>query len=96
MRICYISADTAGILQVPGFEWAVFRLGHPGIIKNIEVDTNHFKGNFPDSILIEGTTLDGEDWTNAHWVTLLPHQKVYTLLLHHTVHVESIFLRKLE
>lgn len=38
-------ADQRGILQVSGWEWAVFRLGHPGVIRNIEVDTNHFKGN---------------------------------------------------
>lgn len=37
--------DEQGILQVPGSEWAVFRLGHPGVIHNIEIDTNHFKGN---------------------------------------------------
>lgn len=36
--------DKKGILQVPGFEWAVFRLGHPGVISRIEIDTNHFKG----------------------------------------------------
>uniref|UniRef100_A0A3P9PK47 Allantoate amidinohydrolase n=1 Tax=Poecilia reticulata TaxID=8081 RepID=A0A3P9PK47_POERE len=39
-----LQADQQGILQVPGWEWAVFRLGHPGLIGSIEVDTNHFKG----------------------------------------------------
>jgi len=36
--------DGRGILQVPGSEWAVFRLGHRGVISQVEVDTNHFKG----------------------------------------------------
>lgn len=39
-----LQADQRGILQVPGWEWAVFRLGQAGLIRHIEVDTNHFKG----------------------------------------------------
>ncbi|XP_042359057.1 allantoicase isoform X2 [Plectropomus leopardus] len=39
----YLKADQRGILQVPGGEWAVFRLAHPGEINRIEVDTYHFK-----------------------------------------------------
>ena len=29
--------------QVPGSEWAAFRLGLPGTVAAVEVDTNHFK-----------------------------------------------------
>lgn len=36
--------DQQGILQLTGWEWAVFRLGHPGTIHRVEVDTTHFKG----------------------------------------------------
>lgn len=39
-----LQADQRGILQVPGSEWAVFRLGHSGVIHSVEVDTLHFKG----------------------------------------------------
>lgn len=39
-----LQADQRGILQVPGLEWAVFRLGHSGVIHSVEVDTLHFKG----------------------------------------------------
>ncbi|XP_006812168.2 allantoicase-like [Saccoglossus kowalevskii] len=53
-RPSILEADDKGVLIVPGKEWCVFRLGHPGIIKNIEIDTNHFKGNYPDSCYIEG------------------------------------------
>jgi len=49
--------DPAGVLAVPGNEWSAFKLGLPGVITNIEVDTNHFKGNFPDSVTIEGANL---------------------------------------
>src|SRR5262249_6300474 len=36
-----------------GHDWCVVRLGHRGTIRKIEVDTNHFKGNFPESCMIE-------------------------------------------
>ncbi len=35
------------------FDWAIVKLGHRGVIGSIEVDTNHFKGNFPESCAIE-------------------------------------------
>ena len=48
------AGDEGGALEIPGYEWCAFKLGFPGFMKVIEVDTNHFKGNFPDSIAIEG------------------------------------------
>lgn len=33
----------------PGNDWAIVALARPGVIRRIEVDTAHFKGNFPDS-----------------------------------------------
>ena len=36
-------ADQAGILQVPGSEWAVFRLGLRGTPTEVILDTHHFK-----------------------------------------------------
>lgn len=38
----------------PGFDWIVLRLGAPGSVEAIEVDTNFFKGNCPDRCSIEG------------------------------------------
>jgi allantoicase len=37
----------------PGHDWAIVKLGMPGTIHRVEVDTAHFKGNFPDSCSIE-------------------------------------------
>ena len=75
-RPAVLEADGEGILQVPGHEWAVFRLGLRGTPAEIVLDTNHFKvartllsisrntflfqGNFPDSALIEFTDIDVE------------------------------------
>ncbi|XP_047430069.1 allantoicase [Mugil cephalus] len=79
-----LEVDQRGILQVPGCEWAVFRLGCPGMICNIEVDTNHFKGNFPDSCRMEACTLSPEEeahcirttWNCSKWEVLLPPKKL--------------------
>ncbi|XP_047243457.1 allantoicase isoform X2 [Girardinichthys multiradiatus] len=86
-----LKADQRGILRVPGWEWAVFRLGHPGLISSIEVDTNHFKGNFPDSCRIEACLLTPEEemrciqtrWNSGKWEVLLPPQKLRPHQRHH-------------
>ena len=38
----------------PGHDWMVIALGLPGEVKRIEIDTAHFKGNFPDKISLQG------------------------------------------
>ena len=43
----------------PGWDWAILKLGAPGQIRRIEVDTNFFKGNYPDSCMIEGVHKPG-------------------------------------
>uniref|UniRef100_A0A3Q2QP05 Allantoate amidinohydrolase n=1 Tax=Fundulus heteroclitus TaxID=8078 RepID=A0A3Q2QP05_FUNHE len=91
-----LQADRRGILQVPGWEWAVFRLGHPGLIRSIEVDTNHFKGNFPDSCRIEACLLTPEEevqcvqtrWNSGKWEVLLPAQKLRPHHRHHYTDAE--------
>ena len=54
----------------PGHDWVVVRLAAEGRVRRIELDTNHFKGNYPDTASIEGST-DGESWTE-----LLPRTKL--------------------
>nr|XP_057928118.1 allantoicase isoform X2 [Doryrhamphus excisus] len=79
-----LQVDQRGILQLPGHEWAVFRLGHVGVIRAVEVDTAHFKGNFPDSCKVEVCTLTPEEeaqclatnWNSGKWRILLPTQKL--------------------
>jgi len=38
----------------PGHDWVVIRLGHPGVIERAELDTTHFKGNYPAACRLEG------------------------------------------
>lgn len=63
----------------PGFDWAVVRLGAPGMVSRVEIDTNHFKGNYPDSASLEACDAPGAslaDLREAHWVPLLPQAKL--------------------
>lgn len=39
--------------RAPGFDWCVLALGQAGLIEKIEIDTAHFKGNFPAQVSIQ-------------------------------------------
>ncbi len=38
----------------PGHDWIIVRLGVPGTPRMLELDTNFFKGNFPDTAQVHG------------------------------------------
>jgi len=62
-------------------DWVIIRLAHKGIIERILVDTCHFKGNYPDSCLIEGCTISQDDEKllaadSVQWTTILPLVKL--------------------
>ena len=59
----------------PGHDWAIVRLGAPGVVRKIEIDTNHFKGNYPGSASIDACMEPGADLAQAErasWMPLLP------------------------
>ena len=63
----------------PGHDWLILRLGAPGRVRKLEIDTNHFKGNYPDSASVDachapGSTLS--DLTSRKWTELLPQVKL--------------------
>ena len=71
----------------PGHDWSIIKLGMPGQIRRLEVDTTWFKGNFPESCSLEATNavnLREEDLTDLSvaWEIVLPRTK----LLAHTRH----------
>ena len=37
------------------FDWLIIKLGHAGTINKIEIDTHHFKGNYPDRCSVQAT-----------------------------------------
>ena len=65
----------------PGNDWAILAVGHPGVIKAIEVDTAHFKGNYPDQCSVQaayvrGGTDESLVTQSMFWRELLPPQKL--------------------
>jgi allantoicase len=63
----------------PGFDWVVLRLGHPGRIEQVEIDTAHFKGNFPHQVSMHAASLQAEDESDLaseclYWPVLLEPQ----------------------
>jgi len=72
----------------PGNDWVILALGAPGIIESVEVDTAHFKGNYPDRVSLEAAhfashreaTHDSEQWRTllAETKLQMDHQHTYT------------------
>ena len=66
----------------PGNDWAIIKLGRAGTVTSIDVDTTHFKGNFPDECSVESCNSsagsDGEALTSSsvQWKVLLPRTKL--------------------
>ncbi|KDO31140.1 allantoicase [Saprolegnia parasitica CBS 223.65] len=77
-RPAILTVDARGLLTVPGDDWVVLKLGHVGIVERIEVDTAHFKGNFPESCFIEGCFYEGNNVLSASvtWRPVLPRTKL--------------------
>ena len=62
-------------------DWLIVRLAHKGNIEKILIDTCHFKGNYPDSCLIEGCDIAYKeenklDSNAIQWITILPQSKL--------------------
>ncbi|GIF70341.1 putative allantoicase [Asanoa ishikariensis] len=59
----------------PGEDWAIVRLGVPGRVRGVVVDTSHFTGNFPPEASVFGCRLGGhpslDDLNAADWAPLL-------------------------
>jgi len=63
----------------PGNDWVIIALGQAGEIERAEIDTAHFKGNYPDRVSIEGATFASDEQAaraKDEWRTLLPESKL--------------------
>ena len=45
--------------RTPGHDWAIVKLGIPGIIRGVVIDTSFFTGNYPEHASIDACTIDG-------------------------------------
>src|SRR5689334_4163320 len=64
----------------PGHDFAIVRLGAPGVVRGVVVDTAFFTGNYPPEVSVEGCGLAGypgpDELAAADWVTLVPRSPV--------------------
>jgi len=64
----------------PGNDWVIIELGHAATVEKIEIDTAHFKGNYPDRVSVQGALVkestDQSLVTQAmFWPVILGEQK---------------------
>ena len=63
-------------------DWLIMKFGKIGIINKLEIDTHHFKGNYPDSCTIQTATILKNVSTNsiikssAKWKIILNKAKL--------------------
>jgi allantoicase len=68
--------------RTPGFDWCIVRLGLPGLIRGVVVDTSHFKGNYPEQCSLEACAIDGVPTTeqlisdSVLWTEILPQSNL--------------------
>jgi allantoicase len=68
----------------PGQDYAVVRLGVPGVVRGVVIDTAWFKGNYPPFASVEATSMDGAgeaapsiaELEQAQWETLVPRSAI--------------------
>ncbi|MFD8996585.1 allantoicase [Streptomyces abikoensis] len=63
-------------------DWAIVRLGVPGVVRGVIVDTAHFRGNHPHAVGVEGASLPGSPSPadlladDVKWTVLVPRTPV--------------------
>jgi len=76
----------------PGPDWSIVKLGCEGTINKVTIDTCHFKGNFPDTFMLEGLvssdiTNDDDDFSDLecerNWQPILAQTKLQADKEHH-------------
>jgi allantoicase len=55
-----------------GYDDAIVRLGLPGEIKGVDIDTTHFTGNYPPAASLEACFSTAVADENSDWQTLIP------------------------
>ncbi|MDO0924978.1 allantoicase [Streptomyces sp. TG1A-8] len=63
-------------------DWALVRLGAPGVVRGVVVDTAHFRGNHPQAVSVEAASVPGSpspeelQGDGVRWTTLVPRTPV--------------------
>jgi allantoicase len=72
----------------PGHDWTIIRLAQLGAVESVELDTDHYKGNAPDSCMLEccyapDATSDALTDPSLDWLVIVPKSKLQPHSRHH-------------
>lgn len=71
----------------PGHDWAIVRLGLPGVIHGVVIDTAWFKGNYPPYASVEAAAVAGHpspaELQAAEWTQIVPRTALRGDAEHH-------------
>lgn len=84
--------------RTPGNDWIVVALGARGIVEGLEIDTAHYKGNYPDSFSILGSDVgqgvgalnEAIIASSMFWPELIGQQKLKADSIHKYDKVSSL------
>ncbi|KXS15888.1 allantoicase-like protein [Gonapodya prolifera JEL478] len=70
--------ETSTYLRASLKQHTVIKLGHPGLVEKVVLDTSWFKGNFPESVVVEAAFLPAGKTPNDRttWHPLLPRARL--------------------
>jgi allantoicase len=78
--------------RTEGHDYIILKLGRPGTIKKVDVDTSHFNGNQPSMVSIEGANSNSDKTNRLKWQPLLSKKKIKANRHHYfTVNSKKIF-----
>ena len=78
--------------RTEGHDFIIIKLGKPGTIKKVDVDTSHFNGNQPAMISIEGANSNSNKINQLKWQPLLSKKKTKANSHHYfTVNSNKVF-----
>jgi allantoicase len=71
----------------PGHDWVIVKLGRAGTLSSIEIDTSHFKGNYPDECSLDACTeptrsVDALTAPEIQWTEVLSPSKLRANAVH--------------
>ena len=78
--------------RIKGHDYIILKLGRPGNIKKIDVDTSYFNGNQPAMVSIEGANSNSNKINKLKWQALLLRKKIKANSHHYfTISSKKIF-----
>jgi allantoicase len=65
------------LIDSPLMDWAILKLGKEAAngVARVILDTRHFRGNYPESVLVEGC-FNPDDSEEAEWFTVVPRTRM--------------------